>query len=79
MDNDKEQLLEQFKKTSQKPSKPPLRLTMLILPCRKLAKRNHLHIDQAGELAGRGGARIAWCEVHPDDFLEDVFVVSALG
>ncbi|MEK7556123.1 MAG: hypothetical protein AAB523_02445 [Patescibacteria group bacterium] len=70
MDNDKEQLLEQFKKLP-KDLQAAITSNDVDTAMQEISKRNHLHIDQAGELADEVGLVLLGV-VHPDDFLEDV-------
>jgi len=71
MDNDKEQLLEQFKKLPQD-LQDAITSNDINVALQEISKRSHLHIDQAGELADEVGLVLLGV-VHPNDFLEDVF------
>ena len=70
MNNDKEQFLEQFKKLP-KDLQDAITSNDIDVVMREIAKRRHLHIDQAGELADEVGLVLLGV-VHPGDFLEDV-------
>ncbi|MCR4330504.1 MAG: hypothetical protein NUV49_01325 [Patescibacteria group bacterium] len=70
MENDKEQLLEQFKKLP-KDLQDAITSNDIDVAMQEISKKSHLHIDQAGELADEVGLVLLGV-VHPDDFLEDV-------
>ncbi len=70
MEDEKQQLLEQFKKLP-KDLQDAITSNDVDTALQEISKINHLHIDQAGELADEVGLVLLGV-VHPDDFLEDV-------
>jgi len=70
MDNEKEELIEQYKKLP-KDLQRVLASSDIDTAMQEITKRHRLHIDQAGELSDEVGLVLIGV-VHPDDFLEDV-------
>ncbi|MCR4306851.1 MAG: hypothetical protein NUV42_02670 [Candidatus Yonathbacteria bacterium] len=70
MEDEKQQLLEQFKKLP-KDLQDAITSNDIDVALQEISKRSRLHIDQAGELADEVGLVLLGV-VHPDDFLEDV-------